>query len=165
MPLVLRSIQQGEKMMNFKGVASFSPIALGISLLIPTIASGVQPMNQATKTVQLKTAQLEIAQLEADETVIPASPSSEPTPLETLPSSPDAGVTLPSPLEPVPTVPPQNTLEPIAPASDPTSIDPVIIDGVIPDPSAAPSFPSEFNQPVPNQSVPNLSVPTQESIN
>ncbi|WAL59136.1 hypothetical protein [Thermocoleostomius sinensis] len=149
-------------MSHFKEfAASVSPLALSMSLLVPNIGSGRHAIAQ-TPLGQVQSPSLETVQLDFNETVTPTSPSSDPAPLDSLPSSPDTGVTLPSPLAPVP---PQNTQEPIDPSVESTPINPVIIDGVIPDPSAAPIAPSEFNQPVPNESVPNLSVPTSESIN
>jgi hypothetical protein len=92
--------------------------------------------------------------------LISPEPLPDTAPLETEPSNPDSGITLPSPLEPSPTAPLENESRPIGSPLEPTPINPVIIDGVVPDPSANPS-PSNTapNNTLPNQSVPNQSVP------
>jgi len=90
------------------------------------------------------------------------SPVPSQAPLETVPSSPDAGTTLPSPLEPAPVDPSPDQGSGEIP--EPTQPSPTLDDGVVPDSPPAPIQPSNNlpnnNVPDPRQNVPNPSVDT-----
>lgn len=83
-------------------------------------------------------------------------------PLETVPSSPDAGITLPSPLEPSPVEPSPD--EGSGEIPQPTPPSPTLDDGVVPDNPPEPIQPlnnlPNNNVPDPRQNVPNPSVNT-----
>lgn len=157
---------------------NMTAVTIALSAVTTQASEALQTRSASTRSVSVM-AQLDqnglgpdnLEQNDGSGTVL-EDPAPSEAPLETVPSPPDAGTTLPSPLEPTPTDPAADAGDSGTNALDPgetlpqtpTSPEPTLDNGVVPDRTPAPVRPlnnlPNNNVPDPRQNVPNPSIDT-----